>query len=291
METDTSGRPGLPTAAGRTPDWKRTQDALPCPGGVCELRSATVVDFHPIKVMIVPNSNRRERLGLDGVLFKLAVRNLEWARRDDAGDTAAAERLGLSVSDMQMFCRLLIKSGQLTKDEVELFRRVASVRRSDKDAPARGPAAERRDIIPQRSNDVVYVTTSGRAGVFHLRPDCPLLHRGQTAAATMGKEVWPVEGIRQPDAEHDGRDPCTFCIPALGAGELLGRPVLKGTAVQQTSSGRRGGEPAHSQRPESKNQAKRERDRAEADRLGITVPELKARRRAENEAAARRGRT
>lgn len=239
----------------------------------------------------MPTTSRHKRLGVDGQLFKMAVENLKWARRDGAHDAATAERLDLSVSELQLFCRGLIKPGRLTADEVELFRRVASVRRYSKsDAAASGPGSGRRDVVAERSNDVVYVTTSGRAGVFHLRLDCPLLHRGQAAAATMGKEVWAVERIPQPGAERDGRDPCTFCVPSLGSAELLGAGSRTAPSQRNAPRGRRGGEPTHTPSPESKRDAKLHRDLAEANRLGISIPELKARRRAESEKASRRRR-
>lgn len=73
----------------------------------------------------------------------------------------------------------------------------------------------------------VYVTTSSRNGAFHMTPDCSLLHRGQAAAATAGKDVFPIEFTHRTMAEADGYRPCSYCVPIDRPELLRGRNDLR----------------------------------------------------------------
>jgi hypothetical protein len=237
---------------------------------------------------------RHQRLGLDEHLYKAVQGRVQWATADMSGVSekrvVIADRLNISVDEFRLLCRLLSGSRELGAEEVELVRRVAAGQPPTKPpAVVAVPRSARRDIIAEHSNDVVYVTTSGRSGAFHVLRDCSLLRRGQAAAATMGKEVWFVEAMRQPRAEFEGHDPCTGCVPNVGSAELLRSHPRRASSKQQVS-------PAFSPikasargpMPMSKGAAKRARARAEATRLGITVLELKARRRAASTSTAAR---
>jgi nucleoid DNA-binding protein len=232
---------------------------------------------------------RHEQLGIDEQLLKDATRHLTAATADgpltwSGRDAAVAGRFDMSIPDLHLASRALLGPGRLTTKEIAVVRQVAcGPRPAATSAAASKPT--RREVIALRSNDVVYVTTSRRAGAFHSRPDCPLLERGQAAAATMRKEVWPVEAVRQPRAELQGHLPCTFCVASIGSARLVRSSSGVGKAHRGPTT-TKSSHVRHAAQAMSKGVAKRERARVEAARLGISVEELKARRRAQHEKAS-----
>lgn len=235
---------------------------------------------------------RHERLGILEYLYKQAQARLERATKDLAGWSSSprdretvAGRLGISVDELELFRKKLTGIEKLTAAERELFQRVA--RLALRKPAAEGASGGRPDIVPERSGALVYVTTSGGSVVFHVRPDCPALQRGQAAAATMGKDVWPLESMPQSLAEAKVHSPCATCVPGIGSAELLRPPTGPASSPKETSAPIRSGSPAQ-EREKSKTELKRERDRVQAENLGITVEELKTRRREEHERAIAR---
>lgn len=240
---------------------------------------------------------RHEVLGLAKLEYRDAQKRIGWARESfgtgGGSEEVTAARLGLSYEELVRVCRLLIGSKRLTADEMLLVRRVAAVPMGRIRPATRARQRAAPEILAERDNDLVYVTTSGPSGAFHARKDCPLLHRGQASAITAGKGLSSVALVWQGDAETAGRRPCAGCVPRLGSAVLLpqddmakllrhpGRPAVSPPSTPPV-------EPPTA--TVSKRGAKRLRDQAEAAQRGISVSQLRTRRRLEQERAAVRGR-